>query len=136
MGIHKERLSQSALVAEMRLVSDAEARASYRWLLDRGMTFRFGVDGTTELTEDQVLDQLRLYAAAVRIADGSAATRSVSSTSRGSRTWRPLRILRRACSTTPTGHRSARSTRIASYTTDARYRTSTKSMRAPRSMRS
>jgi L-fucose isomerase-like protein len=69
MGIHKERLSQSALVAEMRLVSDAEARASYRWLLDRGMTFRFGVDGTTELTEDQVLDQLRLYAAAVRIAD-------------------------------------------------------------------
>jgi hypothetical protein len=68
-GLHKERLSQSALVAEMRLVTDAEARAAYRWLLDKGMTFRFGEDGTSELTEDQVLDQLRLYTAAVRIAD-------------------------------------------------------------------
>jgi hypothetical protein len=69
MGIYKERLSQSALVAEMRLVDDAEARAAYRWLLDRGMTFRFGKDGATELTEEQVLDQLRLYTAAVRMAD-------------------------------------------------------------------
>ena len=69
MGLYKERLSQSALVAEMRLVSDGEARAAYRWLLDRGMTFRFGKDGAIELTEDQVLDQLRLYTAAVRIAD-------------------------------------------------------------------
>jgi hypothetical protein len=69
MGIHKERLSQSALVAEMRRVSDAEARAALRWLTDRGMTFRWGQDGATELTEDQVLDQLRLYVAAVRIGD-------------------------------------------------------------------
>ena len=69
MGIHKERLSQSALVAEMRLVTDAEAGAAYRWLTGRGMQFRFGVDGATELTEGQVLDQLRLYTAAVRIAD-------------------------------------------------------------------
>jgi hypothetical protein len=69
MGVHKERLSQSALVAEMRLVTDAEARAAYRWLIDRGMTFRLGSDGATELTEDQVLDQLRLYTAALRIAD-------------------------------------------------------------------
>jgi L-fucose isomerase-like protein len=68
-GLHKERLSQSALIAEMRLVSEREARDAYRWLLDRGMTFRFGPDGATELTEDQVLDQLRLYAAALRIAD-------------------------------------------------------------------
>jgi hypothetical protein len=69
MGIYKERLSQSGLVAEMRLVSDGEARAAYRWLLDRGMQFRIGSDGATELTEDQVLDQLRLYTAAARIAD-------------------------------------------------------------------
>jgi L-fucose isomerase-like protein len=69
MGLFKERLSQSALVAEMRLVSEGEARAAYRWLIDRGMTFRFGADGATELTEAQVLDQLRLYTAAVRIAD-------------------------------------------------------------------
>jgi L-fucose isomerase-like protein len=68
-GIFKERLSQSALVAEMRTVDTSEASAAYRWLLDRGMTFRFGPDGATELTEDQVLDQLRLYIAAVRIAD-------------------------------------------------------------------
>ncbi len=68
-GIFKERLSQSALVAEMRTVDGGEARAAYRWLLDRGMTFRFGPDGSTELTEDQVLDQLRLYIAAVRIAE-------------------------------------------------------------------
>ena len=69
MGIHKERLSQSALVAEMRLVTEAEARAAYAWLIGRGMTFRFGKAGATELTEDQVLDQLRLYTAAVRMAD-------------------------------------------------------------------
>jgi L-fucose isomerase-like protein len=69
MGIYKERLSQSALVAEMRQVSDAEARAAYGWLTGRGMEFRLGSDGSTELTEDQVLDQLRLYTSAVRIAD-------------------------------------------------------------------
>jgi hypothetical protein len=68
MGIYKERLSQSALVAEMRLVDDATARRAYAWLTGRGMQFRFGADGATELTEDQVLDQLRLYTAAARIA--------------------------------------------------------------------
>jgi hypothetical protein len=68
-GIYKERLSQSALVAAMRLVTDAEARAAYRWLEGRGMQFRLGSDGATELTEAQVIDQLRLYVAAVRIAD-------------------------------------------------------------------
>jgi L-fucose isomerase-like protein len=69
MGIYKERLSQSALVAEMRNVTDTEARTAYDWLTGRGMTFRFGPDGATELTEPQVLEQLRLYIAAVRIAD-------------------------------------------------------------------
>src|SRR4029078_5298289 len=68
-GIYKERLSQSALVAAMRLVTEAEARAASRWLEGRGMQFRLGSDGATELTEEQVLDQLRLYIAAVRIAD-------------------------------------------------------------------
>jgi hypothetical protein len=69
MGIYKERLSQSALVAEMRRVTDNEARAAYDWLIGRGMKFRFGPDGATELTEPQVLEQLQLYIAAVRIAD-------------------------------------------------------------------
>ena len=68
-GIYKERLSQSSLVAEMRQVDGAEATGAYRWLRNRGMEFRLGSDGATELTEDQVLDQLRLYIAAARIAD-------------------------------------------------------------------
>ncbi len=67
-GIFKERLSQSALVARMRTVSDAEARAVYDWLVARGMHFAFGKDGASELTLDQVLEQCKMYIAAVRIA--------------------------------------------------------------------
>jgi hypothetical protein len=67
-GIFKERLSQSALVAKMRAVSDAEAHAVYDWLVARGVKFAFGKDPATELTLDQVLDQCRMYIAAVRIA--------------------------------------------------------------------
>jgi L-fucose isomerase-like protein len=48
LGIYKERLSQSALVAEMNRVSDDEA---------------------TELTEAQLHSQFRMYVAALRIAD-------------------------------------------------------------------
>ena len=33
------------------------------------MTFHFGTDPKTELTEDQVIDQCRMYIAAIRIAD-------------------------------------------------------------------
>jgi hypothetical protein len=67
-GIFKERLSQSALVAKMRTVSDAEANAVYQWLVGEGVRFDFGKDEATELTLDQVLDQCRMYIAAVRIA--------------------------------------------------------------------
>jgi hypothetical protein len=67
-GVYKERLSQSALVAEMRLVSESEARTAYDWLLGRGMTFHLGTDETTELTENQVLEQLKMYIAAARLA--------------------------------------------------------------------
>lgn len=38
-GIYKERFSQSALVAEMRLVSDEEANQARTWLDKKGMTF-------------------------------------------------------------------------------------------------
>ncbi|GAB3808662.1 L-fucose/L-arabinose isomerase family protein [Humibacter antri] len=69
LGIYKERLSQSALVAEMKKVSDAETHAIGTWLTDRGFTFRFGADPATELTEDQVISQFRMYVAALRIAD-------------------------------------------------------------------
>jgi hypothetical protein len=67
-GIFKERLSQSALVAKMRTVSDAEANAVYQWLVGKGVKFEFGKDTATELTPDQVLGQCKMYIAAVRIA--------------------------------------------------------------------
>ena len=68
-GIYKERLSQSALYAEMLEVGDDEADAAYDWLIDAGMTFRYGEDAETELTREQVQWQLKMYIAALRIAD-------------------------------------------------------------------
>jgi hypothetical protein len=67
-GVYKERLSQSALVAKMRTVSDAEAEAVYQWLVGKGRQVCFGKDAATELTLDQVLEQCKMYIAAVRIA--------------------------------------------------------------------
>ncbi|NUO92150.1 MAG: fucose isomerase [Dermatophilaceae bacterium] len=69
LGIYKERLSQSALVAEMNRVGDDEARSVYTWLQDAGLTFHLGTDEATELTEAQLLSQFRMYVAALRIAD-------------------------------------------------------------------
>ncbi len=69
LGIFKERLSQSALVAEMQRVGDDEAAAARRWLGERGFTFHFGTDEATELTEAQVTSQLKMYIAALRISD-------------------------------------------------------------------
>jgi hypothetical protein len=68
-GIYKERLSQSALVAKMRSVTQPEAEAVYNWLLAKGMKFALGKDSATELTLEQILEQCRMYIAAVRIAD-------------------------------------------------------------------
>jgi len=69
MGLFKERLSQSALYYAATQVSDAEADAALDWLLEKGMTFHFGSDEKTELTEAQVILQLKTYIAAVRIAE-------------------------------------------------------------------
>ncbi|HEY9324742.1 MAG TPA: fucose isomerase [Agromyces sp.] len=69
LGIYKERLSQSALYAEMLTVPDDEADAARDWLVERGMTFRFGTDDATELTVEQVRWQMKMYIAALRIAD-------------------------------------------------------------------
>lgn len=69
LGVYKERLSQSALYHATRQVPDAEARAVYDWLVGRGLKFHLGTDPATELTEDQVLDQCRMYIAAVRMGD-------------------------------------------------------------------
>ena len=68
-GIYKERLSQSALVARMRSVAESEAQAAYQWLQQQGMRFVLGQDEASELTERQVLEQLTMYIAALRIAD-------------------------------------------------------------------
>ncbi len=68
-GVYKERLSQSSLYYGATQVSDAEAREVYDWLKGKGMTFHLGKDEATELTEAQVLQQCKMYIAALRIAD-------------------------------------------------------------------
>ena len=68
-GIYKERLSQSALYAAMREVTDEEAQKIRNWLDAAGMKFETGTDEATELTDGQILDQCRMYIAALRIAD-------------------------------------------------------------------
>jgi hypothetical protein len=65
-GVFKERLSQSALYAKMLTVKDEDARKVYQWLLDRGMTFKLGPNEEEDLTENQVLQQCKMYIAAVR----------------------------------------------------------------------
>jgi hypothetical protein len=70
LGVYKERLSQSALVAAMKTVTDEEAQRVRDWLDDRGMSFVTGVDEATELTDRQILEQCKMYVAAVRMAHG------------------------------------------------------------------
>ena len=69
IGIYKERLSQSALYAEMQTVGEEETTAVRRWLSDRGMAFRTGKDEATELTDEQLRQQFAMYVAALRIGD-------------------------------------------------------------------
>lgn len=68
LGVYKERLSQSALVAAMGTVTDAEAARARYWLDIKGVDFVTGKDPATELTNAQVMEQLKMYIAAVRIA--------------------------------------------------------------------
>jgi len=67
-GVYKERLSQSALVAKMRTVGEAEAEAVYQWLVAKGVSFELGTDEASELTKGQVIEQCKMYIAAMRIA--------------------------------------------------------------------
>lgn len=68
-GVFKERLSQSTLYAKMLTVSEAEAREVLEWLVRKGVAFDFGSDEASELTPGQVLQQCRMYIAAVRLAE-------------------------------------------------------------------
>lgn len=68
-GVYKERLSQSALFAAMRQVGDEEAFGIRHWLDNRGMRFLTGTNESTELTDNQILQQCKMYIAATRIAD-------------------------------------------------------------------
>ncbi|MFF0372536.1 hypothetical protein [Micromonospora sp. NPDC005087] len=69
LGIYKERLSHSALVAEMARVGDDEAQAVHDGLYAAGVTFHTGTEEATELTDAQLLSQFRMYIAALRISD-------------------------------------------------------------------
>lgn len=68
-GIFKERLSQSALYYETTQVSDAEADAVRAWLESQGLKFITGPTHETDLTDEQIRRQCKMYIAAVRIAD-------------------------------------------------------------------
>jgi L-fucose isomerase-like protein len=69
LGIYKERLSQSALYAEMLKVTTDETDAVRGWLEQRGMTFVLGENHETDLTEEQLRQQCAMYIAALRISD-------------------------------------------------------------------
>jgi hypothetical protein len=68
-GVFKERLSQSALYAAMQRVPDEEAREIRAWLDAKGLRFLTGPNPETDLTDDQILAQCKMYIAALRIAD-------------------------------------------------------------------
>ncbi len=69
IGIFKERLSQTALIAEMERVADEDATAARVWLEDREFEFVTGEDPETSLTDEQIHAQLKMYIATGRIAD-------------------------------------------------------------------
>jgi hypothetical protein len=68
LGVFKERLSQSALVARMRTVTDTEAKAVRHWLDAKGVQFITGKDEKSELTDSQIHEQCAMYIAATRMA--------------------------------------------------------------------
>jgi L-fucose isomerase-like protein len=69
LGIFKERLSQSVLYHETLQVPEAYGEEAFAWLVDKGVSFDFDKDEASALTKAQVKLQLRMYAAAARIAE-------------------------------------------------------------------
>jgi len=68
-GVFKERLSQSALYYAMTQVSDADAWGVYDWYKSKGVNFHLGQSEENDLTQNQIIQQCKMYIAAVRIAD-------------------------------------------------------------------
>lgn len=68
-GFYKERLSQSALYARMQRIPHDEAQRTRVWLDDRKLHFNTGTGEATQLTDAQILQQCRMYIAALRIED-------------------------------------------------------------------
>lgn len=66
IGMPIESLSQSALLVEMAKVPDALREECLQWYIDHGMDFRFGEDGRTELTREQVKEQCAMMIAMAR----------------------------------------------------------------------
>lgn len=69
IGLYKERLSQSALVAAMRNVTDQEATRVMKWLVNAGLEFDIGDHPVNHLTKHQIIEQFKMYIASVRMAD-------------------------------------------------------------------
>ena len=69
VGVFKERLSQSALYYETTQVGDSEADEVRSWLVKKGMKFHTGKTHETDLTDEQIRLQCKMYVAAMRIAD-------------------------------------------------------------------
>lgn len=69
IGMPVEALSQSALLYEMSLVPQEEREECLQFYIDRGMDFKFGTDGATELTREQVLEQCAMMIAMARITE-------------------------------------------------------------------
>jgi L-fucose isomerase-like protein len=68
-GVFKERLSQSALYFATNQVPDSEAKACRKWMEDRGFKFVTGKNEETDLTDNQILTQCKMYIATCRIVD-------------------------------------------------------------------
>jgi L-fucose isomerase-like protein len=67
VGMPIEYLNQSDLLAEMDLVSEAEAQKNLNYLVRKKTNFHWGTDGTKELVHGQVMSQMRMYTAACRM---------------------------------------------------------------------
>jgi hypothetical protein len=130
LGIYKERLSQSALAAEMQRVGDDEAQAVRDWLDRAGMTFHTGTDEATELTAAQLLHQFRMYIAALRIADDFGLDAVGIQYQQGLKDVVPASDLAEGLLNNVDGHRSAAATAPASSTPEPRSPASTRSTRA------